>query len=49
MKAKPEQPKREGRWYELQLAPATLMKMVIAGKAKVIGKDAHKCLIYRLL
>jgi len=40
--------KRKGTWDELKMHPTRLMKLVVEGKAKVIGKDKYGRLIYEL-
>lgn len=37
-----------GRWWELKLHPMTLMRMVIEGKATIVGKDEHGRKVYEL-
>jgi len=39
---------RVGTWDTLKLHPMTLMKMVVEGKATVIGKDEHGRKIYEV-
>jgi hypothetical protein len=39
---------RRGTWVDLKLHPMTLMKMVIKGKAKIVGKDQYGRKIYAL-
>ena len=39
---------KTGTWADLKLSPATLMRMVIAGKAKIIGKDKFHRYIYEV-
>ena len=43
-----ETPKR-GTWDQLKLSPSQLMKMVIDGKAKIVGKDGRGAHIYEIL
>lgn len=31
------------------MTPAKLMKLVVAGRAKVVGKDSRRCLIYEVI
>ncbi len=40
--------KRRGVWYELGLSPMTLMRMVIRGEAKIIGKARGGAYVYEL-
>lgn len=37
-----------GTWQDFRLHPMTLMKMVIEGKATVVGRDDRGRLIYKL-
>ena len=39
---------RVGTWDTLKLHPMTLMKMVVEGKATVIGEDKHGRKIYEV-
>ena len=39
---------RVGTWDTLRLHPMTLMKMVVEGKATVIGEDEHGRKIYEI-
>jgi hypothetical protein len=38
----------KGTWETLRKAPTTLVKLVIQGKATVVGKDSFGRLIYEL-
>lgn len=38
-----------GTWDQLRLSPSTLMRLVVEGKAKVIGKDRYGRKVYRLV
>jgi hypothetical protein len=40
--------KRRGTWIELKLHPMTLMRMVIEGRATIVGKDKSGRNIYQL-
>lgn len=40
---------RTGTWDKLKIHPMKLMKMVISGEAKIVGKDVHGRYIYELL
>jgi len=40
--------RRRGTYLELRLLPMTLMKMVVEGKATIVGKDKHGRRIYKL-
>jgi hypothetical protein len=39
---------REGTWAQLRIAPHRLVKLVLEGKATIIGYDEKKRTIYRL-
>jgi len=39
---------RVGTWDTLRLHPTTLMRMVVEGKATVIGEDKHGRKIYEV-
>ena len=39
---------KEGTWEILKIHPTTLMRMVVEGKANIIGKDNRGRYIYRL-
>ena len=39
---------KRGTWYTLKLSPSTLMKMVIDGKAKIVGTDLNGTRIYEV-
>ena len=41
--------KRIGTWDELKLHPTTLVRLVVEGKAVILGKDKHGRYIYRLM
>jgi hypothetical protein len=47
METKHDQPRR-GTYEDLKMMPGTLVKLVVQGKAKVIGKDDYGRLIYEL-
>jgi len=40
--------RRRGTYLELRLHPMTLMKMVVDGKAQIVGKDKFGRRIYEL-
>ena len=46
---KPHKPPMKGTWYELQIAPGRLTKLVVEGKAKVLTKDDRGCYVYQLI
>ena len=43
-----DQKAKEGTWDQLKIHPMQLVKMVIQGKADVVGKDKFGRLIYHL-
>ena len=40
--------KKIGTWDKLRIHPTKLMKMVIEGEAKIVGKDKYKRYIYEV-
>ena len=40
--------KTVGTWDKLKMHPMTLMRLVIDGRAKIVGKDEHGRYIYEL-
>jgi hypothetical protein len=39
---------RRGTYIDFRLSPSHLMKLVIAGKAKIVGKDKYGRRIYEM-
>ena len=43
-----DNPGRIGTWEDLKLSPTTLVRLVVEGRATVIGKDKYGRRIYEL-